>query len=113
RNSPAPCPLPKGEGEIQTPSLSSPGVPGEGRRERCPPHRSSSEFEYFSERAMTQAMQSPPQAVADHRVRMAAVAWVLTAIYYFYQYALRSAPAVMLPDLSSAFGISPVAVAAI
>jgi len=62
---------------------------------------------------MTQAMQSPPQAVADHRVRMAAVAWVLTAIYYFYQYALRSAPAVMLPDLSSAFGLTPVAVAAI
>ena len=28
-------------------------------------------------------------------VRMAIVAWILTALYYFYQYALRSAPAVM------------------
>jgi hypothetical protein len=25
-------------------------------------------------------------------VRIAVVAWVLTAVYYFYQYALRSAP---------------------
>ncbi len=46
-------------------------------------------------------------------VRIAVVAWVLTAIYYFYQYALRSAPAVMMPELSSAFGLTPVAVASI
>ena len=46
-------------------------------------------------------------------VRMAAVAWVLTSVYYFYQYALRSAPAVMMPELSNAFGITPLGVAAI
>lgn len=46
-------------------------------------------------------------------VRMATVAWLLTAIYYFHQYALRSAPAVMMPELSSAFGITPLGVAAI
>ncbi len=46
-------------------------------------------------------------------VRMAAVAWVLTAVYYFYQYALRSAPAVMMPELSSAFGLTPLGVASI
>src|SRR5215510_224227 len=46
-------------------------------------------------------------------VRMAVVAWVLTAVYYFYQYALRSAPAVMMPELSNAFGITPIAVASI
>ena len=46
-------------------------------------------------------------------VRIAAIAWMLAAIYYFYQYALRSAPAVMMPELSSAFGISPLAVASI
>jgi len=44
---------------------------------------------------------------------MAAVAWVLTAVYYFYQYALRSAPAVMMPELSSAFGLTPLGVASI
>ena len=46
-------------------------------------------------------------------VRVAAVAWILTSVFYFYQYALRSAPAVMMPELSNAFGITPLAVASI
>ena len=41
----------------------------------------------------------------------ATIAWVITAVYYFYQYTLRSAPAVMLPELSTAFGMSATAVA--
>jgi MFS family permease len=45
-------------------------------------------------------------------VRTAAVAWLIAAVYYFYQYTLRSAPAVMMPELSEAFGLSSVAVAA-
>ena len=61
---------------------------------------------------MTQAIRMQPGAASDRAARMAAAAWVLTAVYYFYQYALRSAPAVMMPDLGSAFGITPVAVAA-
>jgi MFS family permease len=43
----------------------------------------------------------------------AAVAWLVTAIYYLHQYALRSAPAVMMPQLSEAFGLSSVAVASL
>ena len=46
-------------------------------------------------------------------VRVATVAWLLTAVYYFYQYALRSAPAVMMPQLSDAFDLSVVGVASI
>src|SRR5687767_15553165 len=52
-------------------------------------------------------METPAtiQLVAERdssvQVRMAAVAWVLTAVYYFYQYALRSAPAVMMPELGT------------
>jgi MFS family permease len=42
----------------------------------------------------------------------AVVAWLVTAVYYFYQYTLRSAPAVMMPELSQAFGLSATAVAA-
>src|SRR4051794_12615249 len=41
------------------------------------------------------------------------VAWLLAAIYYFYQYALRSAPAVMMPQLSEAFGRSATAMAVV
>lgn len=44
---------------------------------------------------------------------MAAAAWLLAAIYYFYQYALRSAPAVMMPQLSEAFGLSALGVASL
>ena len=43
--------------------------------------------------------------------RAAAVAWLVTAVYYFYQYMLRSAPAVMMPELSAAFGLSAMGVA--
>jgi MFS family permease len=45
--------------------------------------------------------------------RTAAVAWLVTAVYYFYQYALRSAPAVMMPQLSDAFGLSAMGVASL
>lgn len=44
---------------------------------------------------------------------MAVVVWVLTAVFYFYQYAMRSAPAVMMPQLSEAFGLSALGVASI
>ena len=43
--------------------------------------------------------------------RTATIAWLITAVYYFYQYTLRSAPAVMMPQLSDAFGLSATAVA--
>jgi MFS family permease len=41
------------------------------------------------------------------------VGWLITAVYYFYQYALRSAPAVMMPQLSTAFGLSAAGVASL
>ncbi len=41
------------------------------------------------------------------------VAWILAATYYFYQYALRSAPAVMMPQLSDAFGLSALGAASL
>jgi MFS family permease len=40
-------------------------------------------------------------------------AWLLVAIYYFYQYALRSAPSVMMPQLTQAFGVDALGVSAI
>ena len=43
--------------------------------------------------------------------RTAGVAWLITAVYYFYQYMLRSAPAVMMPQLQEAFGLSAMGVA--
>jgi MFS family permease len=40
-------------------------------------------------------------------------AWLLVALYYFYQYALRSAPSVMIPQLTDAFGGNALGVSAI
>jgi MFS family permease len=45
--------------------------------------------------------------------RTAVVAWLITAVYYFFQYTLRSAPAVMMPQLSDAFGLTTMGVASL
>lgn len=45
--------------------------------------------------------------------KMAIWAWLLVLLYYFYQYALRSAPSVMIPQLSAAFGLNALGVASI
>jgi len=41
------------------------------------------------------------------------IAWLLAAFYYFFQYALRSAPGVMVPQLSDAFQLTSVGVASL
>jgi MFS family permease len=46
-------------------------------------------------------------------MKMAIIAWLLLLLYYFYQYVLRAAPAVMLPQLSEAFGLDALGVASI
>src|SRR5262245_25562170 len=43
--------------------------------------------------------------------KTAAIAWLVAAVFYFYQYMMRSAPAVMMPELSAAFGLSAAGVA--
>jgi MFS family permease len=45
--------------------------------------------------------------------KAAALAWLLTAVYYFYQYVLRSAPAVMMPELADGFGVTAMGVASL
>jgi len=60
-----------------------------------------------------QPVQPRGVASADVSKKVAAVAWLVTAVYYFYQSSLRSAPAVMMPQLSEAFGISALGVASI
>jgi len=41
------------------------------------------------------------------------IAWLISAVYYFYQYALRSAPSVMIPQMSADLGLSAAAVASL
>lgn len=50
----------------------------------------------------------------NSKLSVAAIgAWLLVAVYYFYQYALRSAPSVMMPQLTEAFGVSALGVSTI
>ncbi|MBT2133643.1 MFS transporter [Croceibacterium sp. LX-88] len=44
---------------------------------------------------------------------MVAAAWLATSVFYFYQYILRSAPSVMVPEMSLGFGLTPVGVASL
>ena len=46
-------------------------------------------------------------------LRVVAVAWLLTSVFYFYQYVMRSAPAVMVPELTEAFSLSAVGLASL
>src|SRR5215470_12247133 len=62
----------------------------------------------------TEKESSVAAAASGSRLPAAALgAWLLVAVYYFYQYALRSAPSVMMPQLSEAFGVSALGVTSI
>jgi len=37
------------------------------------------------------------------------VAWFFCLLFYFMQYAVRSAPSVMIPELTAAFGLTTLA----
>lgn len=56
---------------------------------------------------------SDQQQAGSSAVKVVAAAWLLTAVFYFWQYMMRSAPAVMVPELSAAFGLSAVGVASL
>jgi MFS family permease len=57
--------------------------------------------------------QSPIERATVPNLKVAAIAWFVASVYYFFQYVLRSAPSVMMPQLASAFGINVVSVASI
>src|SRR6185369_10199466 len=67
-----------------------------------------------AEEAEVENERAVPASASRSKLPIAAVgAWLLVAIYYFYQYALRSAPSVMMPQLSEAFGVTALGVASI
>src|SRR5687768_6877370 len=58
---------------------------------------------------MNRAAETTGQAA----VRLVLVAWFVTSIYYFYQYMIRSAPAVMVPEMSAGLGMTAAGVAGV
>src|SRR6478672_7739238 len=61
---------------------------------------------------VTQAVRQSPEQ-ANHYARRYIIAWALALVFYFLEYAARSSPAVMIPQLSAAFGATAVGVSAI
>ena len=54
-----------------------------------------------------------PEAASTSRTRAFQIAWGLAMCFYFLEYASRSAPAVMIPELARAFGTTALGVSAI
>ena len=54
-----------------------------------------------------------PEATTTSRTRAFQIAWGLAMCFYFLEYASRFAPAVMIPELTHAFGMTAVGVSAI
>src|SRR6201999_1970873 len=54
-----------------------------------------------------------PDATSTSRTRAFQIAWGLAMCFYFLEYASRSAPAVMIPELTRAFGTTALGVSAI
>jgi MFS family permease len=48
-----------------------------------------------------------------NRLNAVTIAWLITAVYYCFQYSLRSAPSVMMPELGTAFGLNAMGVASL
>ena len=60
----------------------------------------------MSTQAMTIGGAKPATASAFHTAFI--VAWLFCLLFYFMEYAVRSAPSVMLPELTTAFGLNTV-----
>src|SRR5436190_19386323 len=67
-----------------------------------------------AEQEITGSSLSVPAPASTSKFPLAALgAWLLVAVYYFYQYALRSSPSVMMPQLTGAFAVNALGVSAI
>src|SRR5512139_1620594 len=99
----------------QRDSHQSPG----GLRHHCirhGAHRQGDELEIQGDlRRRTRGVAGPLLRHLNMSTRAGAAwaAWLLAAVYYFFQYSLRSAPAVMMPQISAAFSLDALGAASL
>lgn len=62
---------------------------------------------------MNQVPVAAPSASKSAVNMVGVAAWLLCALFYFYQYMLRSAPSVMVPELTGAFGLTTIGISAL
>jgi MFS family permease len=53
------------------------------------------------------------QRRSETQTRAFVIAWAFTAVFYFLEYAVRSCPAVMIPELEASFGTTALGISAI
>ena len=58
-------------------------------------------------------MNRAPAKPGQTAIGLVVVAWFVTSVYYFYQYMIRSAPAVMVPEMSAGLGLTAAGVAGV
>src|SRR6187431_2347072 len=58
---------------------------------------------------MNRAAEKPGQTA----IGLVVAAWFITSVYYFYQYMIRSAPAVMVPEMSAGLGLTAAGLASV
>jgi sugar phosphate permease len=61
---------------------------------------------------VTQAVRQSPEPANPYAKRYI-IAWALALVFYFLEYAARSSPAVMIRELTAAFGVTVIGVSAI
>ena len=63
----------------------------------------------------TASMNAPQveQKQTDAQTRAFIVAWVFTVIFYFLEYAVRSSPSVMIPELEASFNTTALGISTI
>src|SRR5580700_2795768 len=76
---------------------------------------SAPERRFYSAMSASQAATSQTQAQIQTQAQTRAfvVAWAFTVIFYFLEYAVRSSPSVMIPELEASFSTSALGIATI
>src|ERR1700753_1344428 len=64
-------------------------------------------------RPMNTAALKPGVGATQTLMRAFVIAWACCTLFYFFEYAVRSAPAVMLPELAKLFGLSALGVSSL
>ncbi len=68
----------------------------------------------MSVQAMSAPATSPPKSAISSEFHVAfVVAWAVCLAFYFLQYAVRSAPSVMIPELTQAYGLTTLGVSSL
>ncbi len=85
------------------------------RKSPITPSDARSQIPPAAERKLSLAVSAPrsDQKQTEAQTRSFVIAWFFTVIFYFLEYAVRSTPSVMIPELATSFHTTLLGVGAI